>query len=235
VNGSFDVMMKSKMIPIHSKLQHDAKSMERNKSPVVAEVHIGSLSPRQISILTSDFGGANLTFDQKVESDVRLLSCPFINELDETIIIGENEEEILSAVKEHLKNILPDHSKEDCISLISQSGDFINVEQYFVQNTVEYLRGFIQNRSENHFDTKTSEGSIGKIRIQGAADQALGAFSGGKSQIDQNAGFDDETTTNPLIVIAMDGSIKVESLSWLDAIARKHGVAGKAEHSDLPQ
>ena len=80
---------------------------------------------------------------------------------------------------------------------------------------------------------------MSKIRIEGAAEQALWGHGGGKREnnTSTNNKDKDETDTNgngtdrPLVVAVTDGSIGVETLSWFGAIARRYGI--KEEAKDL--
>ena len=84
------------------------------------------------------------------------------------------------------------------------------------------LRSF---EPDSRFDVKTKPPSaaagaaadvnkgIGKVNITGAPAQALSGFSGKKGG-----------EQNPLFAVAASGSIKVETVSWFGAIARRYGM-----------
>ena len=89
---------------------------------------------------------------------------------------------------------------------------------------VQYAQGVACNRSEepdSRFDVKT-RGRQGKINVEGAAGQALEGFSGGKASSDEITSDDEK---RPLVAVATNGEISLESLSWLGAIARRYGVS----------
>jgi len=210
---------------------------------MAANIHIGSLSPGQVSILTSDRGDLGMTFDRKVESDVRLLSCPFVSELDVGDIMGENEgeneEELHDALETHDTNATDyniasgssrNRRREDSRlphNISIQTSAFKEGSR-FDRDNIEYMQGNMLNNSkepDSRFEMKNTAGSGGKIRIEGAASQALWGHSGEKSE----GGSDDDSNSGnndgPLVVAVTDGFINVESLSWFGAIARRYGVA----------
>ena len=89
---------------------------------------------------------------------------------------------------------------------------------------VEYAQGLVRNKSkepDSRFDVKT-RGRQGKINVEGAAGQALEGFSGGKTTSDEKVSDDEK---RPLVAVATNGKISLESLSWLGAIARRYGVS----------
>ncbi|KAL7466502.1 hypothetical protein ACHAXS_006799 [Conticribra weissflogii] len=90
---------------------------------------------------------------------------------------------------------------------------------------VQYTQGTVRNRSgepDSRFDVR----SRGKIDIAGAASQALDGFRS-KSEDDSNA-----QSTLPLVAVATDGKIRLETLSWLGSIARRYGLE-ESERSGL--
>jgi hypothetical protein len=81
---------------------------------------------------------------------------------------------------------------------------------------IAYVDGWVENTSnepDSRFDIKG-----GKIRLEGAVEQAL-------------QGFSSEGVIRPLVAIATNGTIALESLSWLGAIARRYGL--DEERDDL--
>ena len=69
---------------------------------MVANIHINSLSLRQVNILTRNDGALVMTFDQKVESNGQLLRCPFVLNLDIRDIVGTNEYKLRDTLKLHI-------------------------------------------------------------------------------------------------------------------------------------
>jgi len=101
--------------------------------------------------------------------------------------------------------------------------------------TVQYTQGTVKNRSgepDSRFDVR----SRGKIDVDGAASQALHGFrSKSKSKYDDDddeASDCDADSSLPLVAVATDGRIRLETLSWLGSIARRYGLE-ESERSDL--
>lgn len=220
INGSFDVSVE--------KLGDGTSNV--NECPDAARVHIDSLSPGQANILTSDYGNISLTLDRKIESDVRLLSSPFLNNTDPNMLLEEDENELLESLIEH---------DDDLEDLLSSNDD--NRSEYIEVSTpafsgrrahdmkyVEYVQGVVENKSHepnSRFDVKTKgvAPSAGKIRFEDAQRQALQGFTGGKSD-DEDQDSGEFLKDLPLLAVATDGRIKVETLSWFGAIARRYGI-----------
>lgn len=122
------------------------------------------------------------------------------------------------------------------LSRISVPNESFTDNQSFASSdgTIEYTDGWIENKShepDSRFEMKTSGNkSVGKIRMEGAANQALHHFStpSGKPE---GAGTDGSVESahaiRPLIAAATAGKISVETLSWLGAIARRYGLDEK--------
>ena len=231
VNGSFDVSLESRTTSDIDQNEANKATKDFSDKPLASSIHVDSLSPGQISILTSDDGDVDLTLDRKIDSDIRLLSSPFMNDLDPNILTGEDENTILEELVQHdqeVEDFYSNHSlstQRDVESTrIALQTNAFSGHQSCDFTFVEYAQGSIQNRSnepDSRFDVKTKgarTGSIGKIDIQGAAGQALEGFSG-KSH---------ESFERPLIAVGTNGTIKVESLSWFGAISRRYGIENEA-------
>ncbi len=242
VNGSFDVALESRGNA--STIKSDQK---QHTYPMAANIHVDSLSPGQISVLTSDEGHVGLTLDRKIEVDLNILSSPLMNNLDPNVLLEEDQNELVNALIEHDKDINDFYksaaisNSNNIISIDNEDNDEMNNHIDIKTNAftghksahldyVEYVHGTIENKSEepdSRFDVKTkgiipkSKASIGKINIERAAGQALESFSGSN-----NSGFD-----RPMIAIGTQGNIVVESLSWFGAISRRYKV--KEEARDL--
>eukprot|EP01083_Nonionella_stella_P059449 155514_1 len=122
--------------------------------PMAAKVHIDSFSPGQSSIVTSDFGDVDITLDRKIESDLRLLSAPLINNLDPNVLLEDDEEELVDALVQHDDDIeeLLDIMGVKADSFIRPSGkdDRIKIEteafsghRNFDLDHVEYVQGAV--------------------------------------------------------------------------------------------
>lgn len=98
-----------------------------------------------------------------------------------------------------------------------------------LSNLIEYTQGTMKNRSgepDSRFDVR----SRGKINIDGAASQALHGFQGKKQQHEgtttSSGGLSSLSSAQsvPLLAVATDGRIKLETLSWFGSIARRYGL-----------
>ena len=221
VNGSFDVSVEKFGV------ENVFSKAEDGSMPMAAKVHVDSLSPGQASILTSDYGDVGVTLDRKIESEIRLLSTPLVNNLDPNVLLDEDENELVAALAEHDDDVdglmisLEQNyagAPEESLRITLETEAFSGRRNCDMKH-VEYVQGVIENKSRepnSRFDVKTKglASSVGKIRIEGAARQALQGFSGGE-----------ETMVDiPLLSVVTDGRIKVETLSWFGAIARRYGV-----------
>ncbi|KAL3763531.1 hypothetical protein ACHAWU_009215 [Discostella pseudostelligera] len=107
--------------------------------------------------------------------------------------------------------------------------------EHLSRRGIEYAHGTMANRSgepDSRSDMRSSHrrfedgGGGGKININGAASQALHGFRGKRQ--DNNAVDASAPTSNaspmPLLAVATDGIIKLETLSWFGSIARRYGL-----------
>ena len=108
-----------------------------------------------------------------------------------------------------------------------QTNSFRQTHSESLPNGTTFVEGSIHNRSfepDSRFDVKTKPSSsdvnrgIGKVNIMGAAAQALSGFSG--------KGGGDRV---PLFAVASSGTIKVETVSWFGAIARRYGMEDRSK------
>ena len=79
---------------------------------------------------------------------------------------------------------------------------------------VQYMQGTMSNRSGEP-DARSDIRGKGKINVDGAALQALQGFQSGKQST---------SSLLPLLAVATDGVIKLETLSWFGSIARRYGL-----------
>jgi len=221
VNGSFDVAVES------MEFQHNGDTHR----PLSARIHVDSLSPEQVNILTCDQGSIAVTLDRKVECDLRLVSCPSTKNLDIDGLILEDDTDVVRSLMDHNRrleshvhnNPLRNHVGGKSSSRIDIQTPAFSGETLYIQDT-EYMRGRVENMSQepdSRFDRKvkgTITGSVGKITRDGAAAQALEGFSSGARRL---VGLD---TRQPLIAAATDGKISLDTVSWLGAIARRYGM-----------
>ncbi len=241
VNGSFDVSVQ--------KFWDENIALEGpdfdDTLPMAAKIHVDSLSPGQANIITSDFGSIGISLDRKIEADIRLLSTPFMNNFDANILLDEDEHELIEAISNHddgVEKLMSTVKVADNNSLkkaykISLETDAFSGHRCSDMKYSEYVHGAIDNKSQepnSRFDVRTKglSSSVGKIRIEDAAGQALQGFSGSKAYHDENDGVSKMKAIDlPLFVAATKGNIKLESLSWFGAIARRYGVDN--ENRDL--
>jgi DUF4097 and DUF4098 domain-containing protein YvlB len=200
VNGSFDVDMRN---------QH--------ASSLAGRVHVDSLSTNSISVLSANAGNVSITLDRKVEADLRLLSSSEINTFDarSSLLDDDDPRNLSSALQElNAKSVRSDESRIQ----IATDSFTARVDDNNEYQNIHYVDGYVENKSnepDSRFDVKTG----GKIRLEGASEQALDGFSAS------------EGVVRPLVAICTNGSIELESLSWFGAIARRHGL--DEERDDL--
>lgn len=194
------------------------------------QIHYDSISPESVSLIHCDVGNVALTFDRKLEADLRLLSSSDVGSLEDTagILADEDDTEQIRNALSHLKETPKAAPQIDASRIFIQTQSYTENERYISPNkVVEYVEGWVENRShepDSRFEMKTRGEAhpAGKIRHDGAADQALQRFSSPKQSGDADP-------ARPLIVAATSGTISVETLSWLGAIARRYGVDEKGK------
>ena len=212
------------------------------------------MTPESISTFTSRGGRSNghssITMDRKLEAEVRMLSLSksnvaLPNTVDAHSFTSDDNEEIQSTLMDVNNTVILQQQQEkegnSSVSNIdsssrsrsSQSSISIETDAYNshdhlqippLSNGVEYTQGAMTNRSgepDSRFDIAHSA-ARGKINIDGAASQALHSFQNGRTS-------DDDTSASsaaplPLLAVATDGSVKLETLSWFGSIARRYGL-----------
>jgi hypothetical protein len=91
---------------------------------------------------------------------------------------------------------------------------------------VQYTQGTMSNRSGEP-DARSDIRGKGKINVDGAALQALQGFQSGKKQSSSSSSSSSTSSSSsllPLLAVATDGGIKLETLSWFGSIARRYGL-----------
>jgi hypothetical protein len=99
---------------------------------------------------------------------------------------------------------------------------------------VRYAQGRMKNRSGEP-DARSDVRGRGKINVDGAASQALHGFQRGKKSSSSSPHLASSTSPSsapppilmPLLAVATDGIIKLETLSWFGSIARRYGLEEK--------
>jgi hypothetical protein len=183
-------------------------------------VHVDSLSPDSVSLVTAQQGDVSVTLDRKVEADLRLLSVSslskesLLEELGTTIAEEEDPDAVGDALRDYQGATAPT-ALDERISI--ETTAFSRGPTDLTVEGLEYVDGWVDNKSEepdSRFDRKVS-GSVGKIRLASAAEQALDGFS---------EKGDNDVYLRPLFAVAGTKKILVETVSWLGAIARRYGL-----------
>ena len=213
------------------------------EASVTTRVHFDSLSPGSISTISSSHFGegsdeavVSVTVDRKVEADLRLLTVDNGGEeaipIDIDRLTSDELDDVESALRgveeynQHNSNIDTRTSEE---AILIQTKAFDEQESENMESECfHYKQGTIRNKSgepDSRFDVRASP-SRGKINIDSAASQALSGFQGKKNDSENTS---DGNTHIPLLAVATNGKIKLETLSWLGAIARRYGLEGEQE------
>ena len=203
---------------------------------VAARVHVDSLTPDSVSFVSAAYGNVELTVDRKVEADLRLVSSPNVSHADAEALLVDDEDGVRKEC-ERLDNLSSATAiaendptsvmtNTDCSRIYVQTNSFAQNHSVTLANGTEYVEGTVHNRSfepDSRFDVKTKHISatgpadinkgVGKVNIMGAAAQALAGFSGKKGG-----------EQSPLFAVASSNGIKVETVSWFGAIARRYGM-----------
>lgn len=214
INGSCELSVRD--------IQSDQTGQDYD-SWISCQVHYGSVSPESVSLIQTDTGNIALTFDRKLEADLRFLSITDVDSLEETagVLADEDDPDKVMASLNHLKEAPDAAPQSEASRIIIQTHSYTENGRYVSPNkTVEYVEGWVENRShepDSRFEMKTRGDGGGKIRHTDASDQALKQFSS-----PEKPGHADPS--RPLIVAATTGTISVETLSWLGAIARRYGL-----------
>ena len=182
-----------------------------------ATVHIDSLAPDSISIASSH-EGLLLTMDRKLEADLRLFSGSADVDMARSVLLEDDELRVERGLRKYDES---DHAVADePISVVTSAFTEVPLESGKTCSRLNYIQGYVENRSlepDSRFEQKG-----GKIRLEGAASQALRGFSDSSNE-----------QLRPLVVGVSAGRIAVESLSWLGAIARRYGLEESERKPEL--
>ena len=246
VNGSCD-------ITLDVSRTHDNNTNTNNNicSIMGTRIHFDAMTPESISTFTSRggrvVGHSSITMDRKLEAEVRMLSLSksnvaLPNTVDAHSFTSDDNEEIQSTLmdvnntvirqqqqdKEGNSSVSNSSSNSSSQSSISIETDAYNSHDHLqippLSNGVEYTQGAMTNRSgepDSRFDIAHSA-ARGKINIDGAASQALHSFQNGRPSEDATSAS--AAAPLPLLAVATDGSVKLETLSWFGSIARRYGL-----------
>ena len=213
VNGSCDVQFSSSV----DENDHGNKTMDSLQS---MKIHFDSLALGSISSAHSTTGNIELTFDRKIESDLRLMSIPNTQNLDIDAMVSEYEGTVLSEVTKFDTTTSTNISQHT--GQINIMTDAFNAQDLpFKNRHIKYVQGYLKNVSnekESRFDVKQKSNALGKIDVSNAADQALKTF---------RSSTKNPSHIRPLVLAATNGNVCVESLSWIGAITRRYGMEGE--------
>ena len=213
VNGSCDVQFSS----IVDENDHGNKTMDSFQS---VKIHFDSLAVGSISSAHSTTGNIELTFDRKIESDLRLMSSPNTQNLDIDAMVSECQRTVLSEVNKFDTTTSTNISQHT--GQINIMTDAFNAQDLPLKNRhIKYVQGYLKNISnekESRFDVKQKSNALGKIDVSNAADQALKTFGSSSKN---------PSHIRPLVLAATNGNVCVESLSWIGAITRRYGIEGR--------
>lgn len=220
VNGSCEVAV----IDSEFEIENTDKSSD-HQDWSSCSIHFDSVLPDSVSLITADRGDVSLTVDRKVEADLRLLSTSSEHCLVEAgaLLADEEDSELIHKVLRELPGCPEDafHGERVCINTESFKYN-LPKETDHRREDLAFVEGWVDNQSrepDSRFDRK-SRGE-GKIRLDGAAAQALQSFSNQPASKEANT---DMEPTRPLIAVASTRQISVETVSWIGAIARRYGL-----------
>ena len=208
-------------------------------------VHFDSIAPDSVSLVHAKEGNVHVTVDRKVESDVRLLSAPSNANVDtEILLLEDNEDGSLADEVTHMLQEIEDNttSSGNILGNSTDENNRIKIEtKAFASREraeseqlrhCDFVDGWIENTTsepDSRFDRKIRGNSGGgKIRLDGAQNQALHGFATEKS-----AAAAEDSFARPLLAVLSTGKIVLETLSWLGNIARRYGLDESRNEDDL--
>ena len=219
VNGSCDVLLESSQL----------SSVSNGKDMIVNRIHFDAFTPQSISTITcrGKIGDTSVTVDRKLDAELRLLSsvkseANLLDTVDAHSLTSDDENDIQAAMQ-NLDNVVNQHSEQRSTNSISIETDaFENNDSPSpgLSSKVQYIEGIMKNCSGEP-DSRFDLASKGKINKDGAAMQALNGFH---SNADKDTNENSQDSVLPLLTVATDGKIKLETLSWLGSIARRYGL-----------
>jgi hypothetical protein len=229
-------------------IDNPSKHIDPPSSWTSCHVHFDSMVPDSVSVVHTEWGNVNITVDRKVESDIRLFSpSSFSNEdisIDmDTLLLDDNEDGTLADELVHmLKELdvatklssLSKENNEPRIKIQTKAFTETNRPEVLLEYC-EFIDGWVENTTsepDSRFDRKIrghDEGSRGKIRLEGAHDQALQSFHAAA----ESDGSNKSTFARPILAVLSPGKIVLETLSWMGNIARRYGLDETREKDDL--
>ncbi len=193
INGNCEVNIE-KTTTVSSSSSSSQEEEDNDWSSCI--LHVDSLSPQSVSLATVDKGNIALTIDRKVESDLRLLSTKDPSCIVETsaLLAEEENSSLIVDVLRHLpsnqtSSTATNNESDNTVNPISISTRAFTkrIEESFQGGDLQYVEGWVENKSDepdSRFERKLrgdshSVGAVGKVRLDGAANQALNSFIGG--------------------------------------------------------
>jgi hypothetical protein len=203
-------------------------------------VHFDSISPDTVSLIQVEQGKVHMTLDRKVESDLRMVSASNAASLDMDDLMGDDDDEDDATNLQDALRQLDETSSADGRQQISiQTNAFTAKDEESGSDwkNIQLVEGWVENKSaepDSRFDRKIRGESAGlsgggKIRLEGAAAQALQSFAKDGSE----KGGSSNDFLRPLVAVASTREIVVETLSWMGNIARRYGMDDAREKKDL--
>ncbi|EED92416.1 predicted protein [Thalassiosira pseudonana CCMP1335] len=221
VNGSCDVTLEAASIP----------SNVNQSTNTATRVHFGSMSPESISTITSrgKLGDIGITMDRKLDADIRMMSIAnsesyLPRDIDGYSLTSDEEDDTRSVILKIDQSTKRSEDVDENTTIYIETDAFEGTWGFDGRERssgVDFTQGTMSNRSgepDSRFDVR----SRGKINIDGAASQALHGFRGSKDESQANGDIDQ--TPRPLLTVATDGRIRLETLSWFGSIARRYGM-----------
>ena len=206
-------------------------------------VHFDSISPDTVSLIQVEQGKVHITLDRKVESDLRMVSATNAASLNMDDLMGDDDdEEDTIRLQEGLRQLDQTSSANGRQEISILTKAFTAKEEESPESgsdwkNIQLVHGWVENKSaepDSRFDRKIRGESSGlsgggKIRLEGAATQALQSFAKDSS----GKGESSDVFLRPLVAVASTREIVVETLSWLGNIARRYGMDDTRETKDL--
>jgi len=245
MNGSCDVLVQSND---YDEVDSTANRENHQNNFIAARVHIDSLAPNTMSVLTANKGDVGLTIDRKVDTDLCLVSSPYISTLNiDDVLEAENGDALHESLCALDSEISTQLGTTESTSVYSKKRIHIDTNS-FIQSApantsnpfayVQYAYGEVSNQSQepdSRFDVQTKgiSSKRGKIDVESAALQALHGFTkqdplaqakNAETSSLENKNQNGRSYEWPYLGATTSGNIKVETVNWLGAIARRYGM-----------
>ena len=176
-------------------------------------IHIDSLASDSISIASTQ-ERLSLTMDRKLTADLRLVSGENVRDLARSVLLEDDEQSLEEGLQEYKSRPVGEP-----ISVVTSAFTEVPLKSGVSFTHLNYVQGYVENKSLEPDSRYEQKG--GKIRLEGAANQALHGFTSSEKEI------------RPLVIGTSEGRIAIESLSWLGAIARRYGLEESERQGDL--